>query len=109
MWELVPLEAVVKPHLPLFLTSWMDKTSIQCMYNMTQTCTWSVSHLKAGYWYIECKKTICLVEKEDVKIACDKANSRGAEVGSIHVEVPKEENEVDISLLPEKERNKILN
>jgi hypothetical protein len=43
--ELVPLVAVVKPELPMFLTSWVDKTSAQCMYTMTQTCTWSVPHL----------------------------------------------------------------
>jgi hypothetical protein len=99
----------VKPHLPLFLTSWVDKTSTQCMYTMSQTCIWSVSHLKASCWYIECGKTIFPIEEEDVKIACDRADSKGAEVGSTHVEVPEEENEVDISLLPLKERNKILN
>jgi hypothetical protein len=48
MKELVPLGVVVKPQLPLFLTSWVDKTSAQCMYTMTQTRAWSVSHLKAG-------------------------------------------------------------
>jgi hypothetical protein len=58
---------------------------------------------------IECGNTICLVEDEDVKIACDRADSKGAEVGSTHVEVLEEENVVDISLLPKKERNKILN
>jgi hypothetical protein len=43
-----------------------------------------------------------------VKIVCDKANSRGVEMRFDHVEVPEEVNEVDLSLLPEKERNKIL-
>jgi regulator of protease activity HflC (stomatin/prohibitin superfamily) len=42
-----------------------------------------------------------------VKAACDKANSKGVEVRSQLVEVQEEENEVDLSLLPEKERNKI--
>jgi hypothetical protein len=109
MRELIPLEAILKLQLPLFLTSWVDKTSAQCMYTMTQTHTCSISHLKQGCWYIECGKTICPVEEEDVKIAYDKADSRGAKVGSTHVEVPEEENEVDLSLLPKKERNKILN
>jgi serine/threonine protein kinase HipA of HipAB toxin-antitoxin module len=44
-----------------------------------------------------------------VKAACDKADSKGAEVRSQLVEVQEEENEVDLSLLPEKEKNKILN
>jgi hypothetical protein len=33
--ELVPLEVVVRPQLPMFLTSWADKTFVQCMYTMT--------------------------------------------------------------------------
>jgi YesN/AraC family two-component response regulator len=99
----------VKPQLSMFLTSWVDKTSAQCMYTMTQTCTWSVPHLKAGSWYIECGKTICSVEKEDVKTACDKANPTGAKLGSDHVEVLEEANEADFLLLPKKKRNKIFN
>lgn len=108
MRELILLGIVVKPQLPIFLTSWVDKTSTQCMYTMTQTRIWSVPHLKAGCWYNECRKTICLVEKEDVKIVCDKANSRSTEMKSDHVEVLEEVNEVDLSLLLNKERNKIL-
>jgi hypothetical protein len=76
---------------------------------MTQTRTWSVPHFKAGCWYIECGKIICPIEEEEVKISCDKADSRGAELGSDHVEVPEEKIEVDLSLLPEKEKNRILN
>jgi hypothetical protein len=44
-----------------------------------------------------------------VKHACDKANSRGAEQGSDHVYLPEDVNEVDLTLLPKKERNRILN
>jgi dsDNA-binding SOS-regulon protein len=61
-----------------------------------------------GCWYIECGKTICPVEEEEVKIACDKADSRDAVLVSDQVEVPEEENEVELSLFHEKERNKIL-
>ena len=43
-----------------------------------------------------------------MKATCDKADSKGAEVRSQLVEVQEEENEVDLSLLPEKERNKII-
>ena len=53
MRELVPLGTVVKPELPIFLTSWIDKTSAQCIYTMTQTHSWSVQHLQVGCWYIE--------------------------------------------------------
>jgi hypothetical protein len=80
MRELVPHGAVVKPQLPLFLTSWVDKTSTSCMYTMTQMCTWSTPHLKECCWYIECGKTICPVEEENVKANCDKADPRGVKL-----------------------------
>jgi septal ring factor EnvC (AmiA/AmiB activator) len=79
------------------------------MYIMTQMHTWLAPHLKVRCWYIECGKTIYPVEEEEVKIAYDKVDPRGADLGSDLVEVLEEENEVDLSLLPEKERNKILN
>ena len=44
-----------------------------------------------------------------MKAACDKFDSKGTEVRSQLVEVQEEENEVDLSLLPEKDKNKILN
>jgi hypothetical protein len=108
MRELVPLGVVVKPQLPLFLTSWVDKTSTSCMYTFTLTRSWSVPHLKEGCWYIECGKTISVIEEEDVKTAYEKADPRGVKLGSDNVVVPEEVSKVDIALLPEKERNKIL-
>jgi hypothetical protein len=109
MRELVPHGAVVKPQLPMFLTSWVDKTSASCMYTMTQTRTWSAPHLKECCWYIECGKTICPVEEEDVKANCDKADPRGVKLVPDVVVVPEELSLADLALLPEKERNKILN
>ena len=44
-----------------------------------------------------------------MKATYDKANSKGVEVRFELVEVQKEENEEDLSLLPLKEKNKILN
>jgi hypothetical protein len=79
------------------------------MYTMTQTRTWSVPHLKEGCWYIECGKTICPVEEEDVKAACDKADPKGVKLGSDVVVVLEELTAVDLVLLPKKKRNKILN
>src|SRR5665811_2117233 len=78
MRELVQHDAVVKPELPIFLTSWVDKSSAHCMYTFTQAKVWSISHLKAGCWYIECLKTTCPVEEEVVKAACDRADSKDA-------------------------------
>jgi hypothetical protein len=116
MRELVPLGVVVKPQLPMFLTSWVDKTSTSCMYTMTQMRTWSAPHLKEYCWYIESGKAICPVEEEDVKATCDKADPKGDKADPKGVKlvpdvvvVPEELTLADLALLPEKERNKILN
>jgi hypothetical protein len=106
MRELLPLGAVDKPMLPVFLTSWVDKSSALSMYTTGHTRMWSVPHLKAGCWYIDCGKIHCPVEEEDVKKACEKADSKGAAVASDHGEEEEEEVEVDINLLPEKEKKK---
>ena len=50
-----------------------------------------------------------MVEEEDVKAACDKANPRGVKLGSDNVVVLEEMSMANLALLPKKERNKILN
>jgi hypothetical protein len=104
--ELVPLGTVVKPQLPMFLTSRVDKTSASCMYSPTQLRYWSALHLKEGCWYIECGRTIFPIEEEDVKATCDKADPKPSK---LVVVVPEELTLADVALLQEKERNKILN
>jgi hypothetical protein len=108
MRELLPLGAVDKPKLPVFLPSWVDKSSYLSVYTTGHIRTWSVPHLKAGCWYIDCGKIHCPVEEEDVKKACENADSKGAAVASDHGEEQEEEMEVDINLLPKKEKNKTL-
>jgi hypothetical protein len=109
MRELLPLGAIEKAQLPVYLTSWVDKTSPLCMYTMTHTRVWSNAHLKAGCWYTDCGKVYCPLEEEDVKKACVQADSKGAALGTNQSEEQEDEVEVDINLLLEKERNKILN
>jgi hypothetical protein len=79
------------------------------MYYPTQMRNWSAPHLKEGCWYIECRRTICPVEEEDVKATCDKADPRGVKLVPDVVVVLEELNLADVALLLEKERNKILN
>jgi hypothetical protein len=79
------------------------------MYTMFLIRYWSIAHLKACCWYIDCGKLFCPVEEEDAKKACVQADSKGVAVEPNQAEVQEDEVEVDINLLPEKERNKILN
>jgi hypothetical protein len=108
MWELLPAVAMDKSKLPIFLTSWVDKSSSLCTYTMGQTRIWSVPHLKASCWYIDCGKVYCPVEEEDVKKACETTDLKGATMGTNNVQEHKDEVEVDINLFPEKEKNKII-
>jgi hypothetical protein len=109
MRELLALGAIEKAQLPVYLTSWVDKSSPLCMYTMTHTRIWSNAHLKASCWYTDCGKVYCPLEEEDVKKACVQADSKGAAFGTNQGEEQEDEVEVDINQLPEKERNKILN
>jgi hypothetical protein len=109
MRELLPLGAIEESHLPVYLSSWVDKTFPLCMYTMTHTRVWSTAHLKAGCWYIDYGKIFCPVEEEDAKKACVQADSKGAALGPNQGEEQEDVVEVDINQLPEKERNKILN
>jgi hypothetical protein len=66
-------------------------------------------HISGHCWYIDCGKAFCPVEEEDAKKACDEADSPGTALGANQGEVQEDEVEVDINLLPEKEKNKVLN
>jgi hypothetical protein len=94
--------------LPVYLTSWVDKTSPLCMYTMTHTRLWSNVHLKAGCWYTDCGKVYCPLEEEDVKKAYIQADSKGVALDTNQGEEQEDEVEVDITKLPSRERNKIL-
>jgi hypothetical protein len=107
--ELLPLGAIEETHMPQYLNSWTDKNSPQCMYTVYLVRLWSIAHLKACCWYIDCGKAFCPVEEEDAKKACDEADSQGAALEANQGEVQEDEVEVDINKLPEKEKNKVLN
>ena len=52
--ELFPKKAIRKADLPPFLTTWLDRSSPDCMFSTVQLKTWPTPHLQAYPWYIEC-------------------------------------------------------
>jgi hypothetical protein len=108
MRELLPRGAIAESELPVFLTSWVDKASPLCMYTMTHVRQWSIAHLKAGCWYIDCSKMYCPVEEEDTKRACSQGDSKGGPSNEVQAEEEEDVAEVDINLLPARERVKLL-
>ena len=68
--ELQPLDALGKADLPLYLNSWLLKSSPHCMYSVGLLCNWLALHLKSGCWYLDYGKTFCPEDEEDVKKSC---------------------------------------
>ena len=61
--ELFPKKAIQKADLPPFLTTWLDRSSSDCMFSTIQLKTWPTPHLHACPWYIECHFGVTLPEE----------------------------------------------
>jgi hypothetical protein len=75
MRELLVKGAMDEGMLPIFLKTWVDKTSPLCMFTQAQIRAWSAPHLKSGCWYLDCAKGLCPEEEEDLKKFVDNASS----------------------------------
>lgn len=53
-YELLPKKAILKEDLPVFLSTWIDRSNAACMFSAAQQRTWATSHLTSGAWYLEC-------------------------------------------------------
>jgi hypothetical protein len=74
MRGLVPKGAMEVGKLPIFLTTWVDKSSPLCMFTHAQLRAWSAPHLKSGCWYLDCAKGFCHEDEEDLKKSIDIAS-----------------------------------
>jgi hypothetical protein len=75
MRELLVKGAMDEGMLPIFLKTWVDKTSLLCMFTHAQIRAWSAPHLKSGCWYLDCAKGFCPEEEEDLKKSIDMSSS----------------------------------
>ena len=46
--------AISKEDLPVFLTTWLDRSNSACMFSPLQQRTWTSSDLTGGAWYLDC-------------------------------------------------------
>jgi hypothetical protein len=96
-----PLGAIEKAALPLYLSTWLLKSSLHCIYTVALLHGWSVTHLKARCWYLDYGKTFCPEDEEDVNKTCIQAEPLGAESVSNNgndYDGHKDDEEEDLSL-----------
>ena len=53
-YELLTKKAISKDDLPIFLTTWLDRSNDACMFSAAQQRTWTTAHLTSGAWYLDC-------------------------------------------------------
>lgn len=53
-YELLAKKAIAKEDLPIFLTTWLDRSNDACMFSAAQQRTWTTAHLTSGAWYLDC-------------------------------------------------------
>ena len=62
--ELFAKQAIEKAALPPFLTTWLDRSSADCMFSASQLRLWTTPHLQACPWYIECNVGVTPPDEE---------------------------------------------
>ena len=62
--ELCGKKAIAKEDFPPFLTTWLDRSSPDCMFSPGQVKSWTSSHLMACPWYLECNFGVTPPEEE---------------------------------------------
>ena len=45
---------ILKEDLPVFLSTWLERSNAACMFTAAQQRTWTTSHLVCGAWYLDC-------------------------------------------------------
>lgn len=72
-YELLPKHAIAKEDLPVFLNTWLDRSSDVCMLSASQLRTWTTAHLNLGAWYLDGGTTFTPIQEVDLKKAKEAA------------------------------------
>lgn len=79
-YELLPKGAISKEDLPIFLSSWVDRSNASCMFLALQQRTWSSSHLTAGAWYLDCMPSSIPAFEIELKKSREAVGESGVEM-----------------------------
>jgi hypothetical protein len=72
--------AISKDDLPVFLTTWVDRSNSAYMFSAQQQRTWTSSHLAGGAWYLDCAAGFTPVFETDLRKSREDVGDNGIEM-----------------------------
>ena len=107
-YELLPKGAIVKEDLPVFLTTWVDRSNSACMFSALQQRTWTISHLTGGAWYIDCAPSFTPAFETELRKSREAAGETGIEMVDLQCIEDENERAKAIKRRLEEDRKKAL-
>jgi hypothetical protein len=79
-YELMAKGAISKEDLPVFLTTWLDRSNSACMFSALQQRTWTSSHLTGGAWYLDCASSFTPSFETEIRKSREDVGETGIEM-----------------------------
>ncbi len=79
-YELLAKGAISKEELPIFLTTWLDRSNSACMFSALQQRTWTTSHLTGGAWYLDCAPSFTPSFETELRKSREEVSESGLEM-----------------------------
>jgi len=76
--------AIANEDLPVFLTTWVDRSNSKCMFSPHQLRTWTSSHLAGGIWYLDCAASFTPIFETELRKSREDVGDTGIEMLDLH-------------------------
>jgi hypothetical protein len=107
-YELLAKGAITKEELPIFLSTWLDRSNAKCMFSANQQRTWSTSHLTGGGWYLDCAPSFTPSFETELRKSREAVAESGVEMIDLQGIEDEHERAKAISRRLEEDRKKAL-
>ena len=107
-YELLAKGAITKEDLPIFLSTWLDRTNTTCMFSAHQQRTWSTSHLTGGGWYLDCSPSFTPPFESELRKSREALGESGVDMVDLQGIEDEHERAKALSRRLEEDRKKLL-
>jgi hypothetical protein len=107
-YELLAKGAITKEDLPIFLSTWVDRSHAKCMFSPNQLRTWSTSHLTGGGWYLDYAPSFTPSFETELRKSRDAVGESGVEMVDLQAIEDEQERAKALSRRLEEDRKKAL-